>query len=186
LFDFVRPGGESPTANALAGILAGFCGAILLIGWSASGTSSVSFIGAVVVVLGTLFWAAGSIYGKTATLPPSPLLITGMEMLSGGTVLLAIAYALGELTEFNILDVSPRSGWAWLYLTAVAPIAFISYAWLLRNAPIALVATYSYVNPLVALLLGYFLGNEVLAPRVLMAAGLIISSVVMVSARKPR
>lgn len=186
LFDCLRPGGESPTRNALAGILAGFCGAVLLIGWSANGTTSASFIGAVVVVLGTLFWAAGSVYSKAAALPPSPLLITGMEMLSGGAVLLAIAYSVGELATFNLLDVSTRSGWAWFYLTAIAPIAFISYAWLLRHAPIPLVATYSYVNPLVAILLGYFLGKEILAPRILMAAGLIISSVALVSARKPR
>jgi drug/metabolite transporter (DMT)-like permease len=66
----------------------------------------------------------------------------------------------------------------------IGPVAFVSYAWLLRAAPIPLVATYSYVNPLVAILLGYFLGNEVLTPRILLAAGLIIGSVALVSAPK--
>lgn len=186
LFDFLRPGGEKPGPRALAGILIGFGGAVLLIGWSANGTSENSFIGAIVVVFGSLFWAAGSIYGKTAKLPSSPLLITAMEMLTGGAVLLIIALLIGEVGNFSLAQVSSRSALAWTYLTVIGPIAFVSYAWLLRNAPIPLVSTYSYVNPLVAILLGYFLGKEMLALRVLIAAGLIIGSVVLVSARKTR
>ena len=93
LFDFLRPGGGKPGPQALLGILIGFGGAVLLIGWSANGTTPNSLVGAVVVVFGSLFWAAGSIYGKTAKLPSSPLLITGMEMLSGGAALLVIALA---------------------------------------------------------------------------------------------
>ena len=138
------------------------------------------------VVFGSLFWAAGSIYGKTAQLPSSPLLITGMEMLTGGAALLIIALAIGELGTFDLAQVSSRSAIGWIYLTVIGPIAFVAYAWLLRNAPIPLVSTYSYVNPLVAILLGYFLGKEILAVRVLLAAGLIIGSVVLVSARNTR
>jgi drug/metabolite transporter (DMT)-like permease len=186
LFDFLRPGGEKPGPRALIGIVIGFCGAVLLIGWSANGATPNSFAGAVVVVLGSIFWAGGSIYGKTAKLPSSPLLITGMEMLSGGGVLLVIAVAVGETSQFDFGQVSTRSALSWVYLTVIGPIAFVAYAWLLRNAPIPLVSTYSYVNPLVAILLGYFLGKEILALRVLLAAGLIIGSVVLVSARKTR
>ena len=186
LFDFLRPNGEKPGPRALSGIVIGFCGAVLLIGWSANSTTPNSFAGSVVVVLGSIFWAAGSIYGKTAKLPSSPLLITGMEMLSGGAVLFLIAFATGELEFFAPNQVSLRSSLGWLYLTIVGAVAFVAYAWLLRNAPIPLVATYSYVNPLVAILLGYFLGKEILALRVLLAAGLIIGSVVLVSARRTR
>ena len=186
LFDFLRPGGGKPGPQALLGILIGFGGAVLLIGWSANGTTPNSLVGAVVVVFGSLFWADGSIYGKTAQLPSSPLLITGMEMLSGGAALLVIALAGGELGSFDIAQVSSRSTIGWIYLTVIGPIAFVAYAWLLRNAPIPLVSTYSYVNPLVAIILGYFLGKEILAMRVLLAAGLIIGSVVLVSARNTR
>ena len=186
LFDFLRPGGEKPGPRALLGIVIGFCGAVLLIGWSANGATPNSFAGAVVVVLGSIFWAGGSIYGKTAKLPSSPLLITGMEMLSGGGALLVIAVAVGETSQFDFGQISTRSALGWVYLTVIGPIAFVAYAWLLRNAPIPLVSTYSYVNPLVAILLGYFLGKEILALRVLLAAGLIIGSVVLVSARKTR
>jgi len=186
LFDFLRPGGEKPGLRALSGIAIGFFGAILLIGWSANGSTPNSLAGAVVVVLGSIFWAGGSIYGKTAKLPSSPLLITGMEMLSGGIALLVISLAVGETSEFDIAQVSTRSALGWVYLTVIGPIAFVAYAWLLRTAPIPLVATYSYVNPLVAILLGYFLGKEILAHRVLLAAGLIIGSVVLVSTRRTR
>ena len=186
LFDFLRPGGEKPGPRAWLGIVIGFCGAVLLIGWSANGAAPNSFAGAVVVVLGSIFWAGGSIYGKTAKLPSSPLLITGMEMLSGGGALLVIAVAVGETSQFDFGQISTRSALGWVYLTVIGPIAFVAYAWLLRNAPIPLVSTYSYVNPLVAILLGYFLGKEILALRVLLAAGLIIGSVVLVSARKAR
>ena len=186
LFDFLRRDGERPGPRALLGIGIGFCGAVLLIGWSANAPTPNSFAGAVVVVLGSVFWAAGSIYGKTAKLPSSPLLITGMEMLTGGAVLLIVAFVSGELQFFQPGHISPRSAFGWLYLTVVGPIAFVAYAWLLRNAPIPLVATYSYVNPLVAIVLGYFLGKEILALRVLLAAGLIIGSVVLVSARRMR
>ncbi len=67
----------------------------------------------------------------------------------------------GEFTGFDLSAVSTRSAWAWSYLTVIGPVAFVAYAWLLRNAPIPLVATYSYVNPLVAIMLGYFLGKEI-------------------------
>jgi drug/metabolite transporter (DMT)-like permease len=186
LFDFLRHGGEKPGPRALSGIAIGFCGAVLLIGWSANGSTPNSFAGAVVVVFGSLFWAAGSIYGKTAKLPSSPLLITGMEMLSGGAALLIIALAVGEVNGFDLARVSSRSAIGWVYLTVIGPIAFVAYAWLLRNAPIPLVSTYSYVNPLVAIILGYFLGKEILAMRAWLAAGLIIGSVALVSARNTR
>lgn len=184
MLDFVRPGGNKPGTNGLLGILLGFCGAILLIGWSANAEGENSLVGAIVVIVGSALWAAGSIFGKAAKLPASPLIVTGMEMLVGGSALLLIAFMIGELNQFNFSAVSMRSAWAWTYLTVISPIAFISYAWLLRNAPIPLVATYSYVNPLVAILLGYFLGNEVLSLRVLTAAALIIGSVVLVSRRR--
>ena len=73
---------------------------------------------------------------------------------------------------------------AWMYLTFIGTMAFIAYAWLLRTAPLPLVATYSYVNPLVAIILGYLLGKEIISPRILFAAGLIVGSVTLVSRQK--
>jgi drug/metabolite transporter (DMT)-like permease len=165
LFDTVRPGGVRPGGGALTGILIGLCGALLLIGWSADQASAENLYGALAVLIASCLWATGSIFGKTSRLPSSPLLTTAIEMLAGGAVLAWIAYAVGEFTEWDSSEISARSGGAWVYLTVVGPAAFVAYAWLLRAAPIALVATYSYVNPLVAIVLGYFLGNEILTTR---------------------
>jgi drug/metabolite transporter (DMT)-like permease len=181
LFNAIRPSGERPTAKALSGITIGFFGAALLIGWTASETTPESFYGALAVMIASLLWAIGSIYGKILHLPVSPLLTTGIEMLVGGFVQIFVAWGFGEFSTFLPAEVTSRSAWAWVYLTTIGPIAFVAYAWLLRHAPIPLVATYSYVNPLVAILLGYFLGKEIISPRILVAAGLIIGSVVLVS-----
>ncbi len=186
LFDAVRSAGEKPSAKALSGIMIGFGGAALLIGWSTSGATPETFYGALAVLAASLLWAIGSIYGKILHLPSSPLVTTGIEMLAGGGVQILVSWAFGEFASFDISVVSTRSAWAWSYLTVIGPIAFVAYAWLLRNAPIPLVATYSYVNPLVAIVLGYFLGKEIIAMRILLAAGLIIGSVVLVSAPKTR
>ena len=181
LFDAVRHG-DRPGRYALIGILIGFCGAVLLVGWTANRASIEHLHGAIVVLAASCLWAIGSIYGKTARLPASPLVTTGVEMLVGGAVLTFVAAGFGEFVNFDPQAVSTRSALAWVYLTVIGPAAFVAYAWLLRAAPIPLVATYSYVNPLVAILLGYFLGNEMITPRILLAAGLIIGSVVLVSA----
>jgi drug/metabolite transporter (DMT)-like permease len=183
LFDALRHG-DKPSRTALLGILIGFCGAVLLVGGTANQASVENLHGAFAVLVASCLWAIGSIYGKTAKLPASPLVTTGVEMLVGGLVLILVSYFFGELARFDWNAVSSRSAAAWAYLTVIGPAAFVAYAWLLRVAPIPLVATYSYVNPLVALFLGYFLGNEILTPRIVLAAGLIIGSVVLVSAPK--
>jgi drug/metabolite transporter (DMT)-like permease len=186
LIDALRPGGDKPRVLAMIGILIGFAGAMLLIGWTTGDATAASLYGAIAVLVASVFWAAGSIYGKTAKLPASPLVTTGIEMLAGGITQIFVAFFFGEFDRFDINAVSQRSALAWIYLTVIGPVAFVAYAWLLRVAPIPLVATYSYVNPLVAIILGYFLGKEIITPRILLAAGLIIGSVVLVSAPKGR
>jgi drug/metabolite transporter (DMT)-like permease len=185
LMDAVGTGGAWPSFKSGLGIVIGFCGVALLIGWTADAPEPASFYGAAAVIAASLLWAVGSICGKSAKLPSSPLIIAGMEMLAGGSAQIAIAWLLGEFGDFDFDGISRRSAISWSYLTVIGPAAFIAYAWLLRNAPIPLVATYSYVNPLVAILLGYFLGKEAVTPRILLAATLIIGSVALVSgARK--
>jgi drug/metabolite transporter (DMT)-like permease len=184
LLDAIRPGGSSPGIRPLCGILLGFTGALVLIGLTRNGAGSENFYGALVVLAASLFWAVGSVYGKTAVLPSSPLLTTGIEMLAGGAVQALVAFMSGEFERFSFAMVSERSALAWAYLTVIGSLAFIAYAWLLRAAPLPLVATYSYVNPLVAILLGHLLGREVISARVLLAAGLIVGSVALVSRRR--
>jgi drug/metabolite transporter (DMT)-like permease len=182
LIDAIRPRGEKPGLLPAIGIIIGFSGAALLIGWTANDAGPANLSGAAVVLVASILWAIGSLYSRNAALPASPLLATGMEMLSGGLIQLVMASAVGEWNGFDLAAVSRRSALALLYLTVIGSSAFVAYIWLLRVAPTPLVATYAYVNPLVAVLLGYFLASEPMTLRTLLAAGLIIGSVVLVSA----
>jgi drug/metabolite transporter (DMT)-like permease len=181
LIDTFRPDGVRPSIKTISGIFFGFFGAVLLVGWSAQAATTANIYGVLAVLAASIFWAIGSMFGKTSALPASPLVTTGIEMLSGGAMQILVAWLFGEFDRFDLAAVSQRSALAWTYLTVIGTGAFIAYAWLLRVAPIPLVATYSYVNPLVAIILGYFLGREIIMPRILLAAALVVGSVVLVS-----
>jgi drug/metabolite transporter (DMT)-like permease len=182
--DSARPSKQKPSVRAIIGILIGFCGVVLLIRFAAGDDAFFNLFGATAVLFASLSWAVGSLYARSAKLPESQLLATGMEMFAGGVALLLIATAVGEWHRLDISTVSSRSALALAYLTVVGSAAFVAYAWLLRVAPTPLVSTYAYVNPLVAVLLGYFLAGEPMTARTLFSAGLIIGSVVLVSAPK--
>jgi drug/metabolite transporter (DMT)-like permease len=184
LIDVLPPTGHRPNLIAVLGILIGFGGVVLLIGSAASGADTMNLVGAAMLIVASISWAIGSLYGRSATLPASQLLGTGMEMLAGGVALLILASAVGEWTRLDLAAVSPRSALALVYLTAIGSGGFIAYVWLLRVAPTPLVATYAYVNPLVAVLLGYFLAHEPVTLRTWFAAALIIGSVALVSVPK--
>ena len=182
--DSARPSKQKPSVRAIIGILTGFCGVVLLIRFAASDDAFFNLVGATAVLFASLSWAVGSLYARSAKLPESQLLATGMEMFAGGIALLLIATAVGEWHRLDMGAVSLRSALALAYLTVIGSTAFVAYAWLLRVAPTPLVSTYAYVNPLVAVLLGYFLADEPMTARTLFSAGLIIGSVVLVSAPK--
>jgi drug/metabolite transporter (DMT)-like permease len=186
LVDAFRPAGHRPRIAAATGILIGFGGVVLLIGSVTSSADVNNLFGAAALVGASLAWTTGSLYGRSAKLPASPLLGTGMEMLAGGVALLLVALVLGEWNGFELAAVSRRSAFALVYLTVIGSIAFVAYVWLLRVAPTPLVATYAYVNPLVAVLLGYFLAGEPMTSRTLLAATLIIGSIVLVSSSQRR
>jgi drug/metabolite transporter (DMT)-like permease len=182
--DAFRPAGHRPGFMALTGILIGFGGVVLLIRSVAAGAETTSLPGVAALIVASLAWSIGSLYGRTARLPSSQLLGTAMEMLAGGAALMLLAILLGEWSDFDIAAVSRRSALALVYLTVFGSSAFVAYVWLLRVAPTPLVATYAYVNPLVAVLLGYFIAQEPMTVRTVFAATLIIGSVVLVSMPK--
>jgi len=181
VLDALRRSGQRPAFLPGAGILIGFAGVVLLVGYAAVDAGPLNLRGEVVLIIASLSWATGSLYSKNARLPESQLLGTGMEMLAGGAALLLASYAVGELNGLDVFGASPRSILALFYLIVFGSGAFAAYVWLLRVAPTPLVATYAYVNPLVAVLLGYFLAQEPMTGRTLVAAALIIASVVLVS-----
>lgn len=182
LLDALRPAGQRPGLMASAGIFIGFVGVVLLIGSATANAGTMNLMGATALVFASISWAVGSIYGKSAVLPESQLLGTGMEMCAGGMALMLVSMAFGEWNSFELAAVSRRSALALAYLTVIGSSAFVAYVWLLRVAPIPLVSTYAYVNPLVAVLLGYFMAQEPMTIRTVFAATLIIGSVVLVSA----
>jgi drug/metabolite transporter (DMT)-like permease len=186
LMDAFRPPGHRPGLPAVAGILIGFGGVVLLIRSVAGSADTTNLLGAAALILASLAWSIGSLYGRTARLPASQLLGTAMEMLAGGVALLLVATIVGEWSDLDIATVSRRSVLALVYLTVIGSSAFVAYVWLLRVAPTPLVATYAYVNPLVAVLLGYFLAQEPMTVRTLLAAALIIGSVALVSMPQSR
>lgn len=175
-----------PNRNVVAGLCLGVIGTIVLIGPNAiSGLANTSLLGCFMILGSSFFWAAGSIYLSRAALPSSALLSTGMQMLAGGFLLTILGTSLGEWSKLNIANVSQNSVLAWLYLTIFGSlIAFTAYSWLARVAPPSRVATYAYVNPGIAVLLGWFLKNEPVTQRTLLAGLLLISAVILITTNR--
>jgi drug/metabolite transporter (DMT)-like permease len=182
LLDWMRRGGTRPTAVVTAGVVLGLAGIALLVRPGAK-TASVNLIGAGVLVLGSLSWAVGSLYARRVKLPPSPLLATAMEMLGGGALLTALAALSGETRTFHLANVSAHSAAALLYLIAFGSlVAFTAYVWLLEVSTPARVSTYAYVNPVVAVLLGWIFAGEPLTGQMLIAAAVIVGAVALITA----
>ena len=189
LFESLRAGGSKPTWQAILGLVIGFAGVFVLIGPAEiiGGEGSADTFGVILLLLAALFWSMGSIYAKGADLPRSTLLSTGMQMLMGALALFIFSLIKGELNGFSLEAVSLRSWLALLYLiTFGSLIGFVSYGWLLHNAPISLVSTYAYVNPVVAVLLGSLFAAEPLNGRILIAAAIIIAAVVLINSSRQR
>lgn len=180
LFFWLRSGRQRLDRRVLAGLMLGFTGVMLLVRPGSSG--SVDLMGAAALVLASLCWAWGSLYGQRAPLPDSPLASTGMQMLGGGALLLIASFLTGEPARFALAEVSQRSMLAVAYLVVFgAIVAFTAYVWLLRVAPPVLVSTYAYVNPVVAVFLGWAFAGEPLTKGTLMAAAVILGGVVLIT-----
>jgi len=176
LFDRVACG-QRLGALSIAGLGVGFAGAALLAG--PTGPGHVDFAGAAVLLGAAASWAAGSLYARRAPLPRRPLVSSAMQMLAGGAMLAVVAASSGELGHVH--DVSVTSALALVYLVVFGSIlAFTCYAWLLRNARTSLVATYAYVNPLVAVFLGWAIESEPIGARTIVAGGLILAAVALI------
>jgi len=186
VMEAIRPNGVKPNWQSIVGLIIGFVGIFILVGPAeiAGSETRLNPLGVIALLGACLFWAIGSIYSKSADLPKSTLMTTGAEMLMGSIGLFAISLITGELNGWNPAEVSTRSLIGLIYLITIGSIiGFGSYIWLLQNAPISLVATYAYVNPIVAVLLGYFFGNEILEPRIWLATAIIIGAVAFINSR---
>lgn len=182
LIAWMMPGGKAPSLKTVAGLTLGFAGVCLLIAPGAGGAMHVDLIGAIAVTISAISWAAGSVLSRRVPLPATPILSTALQMLTGGAVLLLVAGATGEPARFDPSKVSAHSLLALAYLIVFgAIVAYTAFVWLIRNAPPAVASTYSYVNPMVAVFLGWALGGEAISSRIVLAAAVIVAGVAMVT-----
>ena len=170
---------------AIAGLVVGFGGVALLVVGSSGGRDQLG--GAAVTLLASIAWAAGSLYSRSAPLPRRPLVVSAMEMLAGGVLLGLAGLALGEGGEIQPETISGQSVLAFVYIVLIGSlVGFSAYSWLLGQAPLSLVGTYAYVNPVVAVLLGVTLLGEPLGWRLFVAGGAIVVAVGLIVSARPR
>jgi drug/metabolite transporter (DMT)-like permease len=176
--------GKRLPALAVGGLVIGFGGLILLVGGRSAGRFHLAEV--IVTLIGALAWAVGSLYARGAGLPARPLVGTGMEMIAGGALLALAGIVTGELGDLHVSHISGESFLALLYLIVFGSwIGFTSYVWLLRVAPVSLVGTYAYVNPVVAVLLGWAILSEAVSGRTLLAGAIIVVGVALIILARP-
>jgi len=174
-----------PNSKVLLGVLIGLAGVTLLVSDGLSrggGDSWLSLVGAGVVMLAAFGWAAGSVFSNRHPIGASTSMSSGMQMLAGGSLLLILALVSGDVGRLNLSNASWTSIGAFFYLLVFGSlVGFTAYSWLLNNVTPAMATTYAYVNPVVAVFLGWLIAGEPLTSRTLLAAVVIVSSVVLIT-----
>jgi drug/metabolite transporter (DMT)-like permease len=181
--------GERLPTLAVLGVVVGFVGVAVLAGPSIlGGTGALEPVGLLFCLLSPLAWASGSLFAShRADLPPRPLVATGSQMLLGGLVLSVMAISTGEVATFDVAAVTRESVLAFLYLTVVGSLlAFTVFGFMLRVAPLPLVTTYAYVNPVVAVILGAIVLGEVIDARTVVAGTIIVAAVALIVTARGR
>src|SRR5262245_49337506 len=183
LIDWVRPHGTRPRLSAMIGIIIGLAGLALLVGPDAlSGHGEIDLSGAIILILGSLSWAAGSIHSRYTSRAQSAGMYTGMQMIGGSAGLFLGALVLGEVQRFDVATVSTESALGWFYLVTFGSlVGFTAYIYLLKVTTPAKASTYAYVNPLVAVFLGWAIAGEPITGRTLVAAAVILAGVAMIT-----
>jgi len=168
------------------GLILGFGGAALLIG-VAGIDAGAPLSGMLIGVLASLSWTSGSLYSRNAPLPKRPLVGAGMEMMVGGAILVIAGVLRGEIPLIRFEDFSAASLLALTYLITIGSwVGYTSYVWLLRNAKTSLVSTYAYVNPVVAVFLGWLILDETVTLRTIAAGAVIVIAVaIIISTNRP-
>jgi len=182
LLDWVRPGGQRPVPRVVASLILGFGGLVLLVGPAhLGGSERVNPTGAGILVIGSFAWAWGSIYSKHHDLPSSPLLGVAMQSLAGGTALWIVGLLAGEGRQLHLSAITARSWIALVYLIVFGSgIGFTAYVYILKKSSAARVGTYAFVNPVVALFLGWLGAGETTTLRTALAAAVILIAVLLV------
>ncbi len=179
--------GDRPGIRTFGGVALGFAGLVLLV-LPTGGVDAVPLVGALTIVVAATSWSVGSFLSGRLPMPADPFVATVYEMFAGAAALAVLAVGRGELSGFDAGAVTARSWWALAYLMVFGSlVAFTAYVWLLHHAPISLVATYAYVNPVVAVALGALLVAEPVTPQVLLGGAVIVAGVALVvTTERPR
>ena len=181
LLQWWRPGGRRPNAWVIGGVVLGLAGLYLLVnpaGDSQQGNLAIEGL----LLLAALSWAVGSLYSKRAPEPKAKFIGTGMEMIAAGVILIAAGLVTGEANHFSLSATSTKSWLSLLYLiTFGSIIAYTAYVWLLSAASATLVSTYAFVNPVVAVFLGWAFASEPLNARMIAAAAIIVGAVALIT-----
>ena len=184
--EWLGPDRRRPTGRGLLGVLLGIVGIVVLVGPGAiTGNGNVDLVGAGVLVLASLVWGIGSLFSKHADMPDSPQMNSALQMVAGGALLVPMGLATGEAGHLALGAVSTASLVGLGYLVVFGSLlAFTAFAWLLRVEPPSRVATYAYVNPMVAVLLGWAIAGEALTWSTIAAAGVIVGAVVLIVSQR--
>ncbi len=177
-----------PGVQTVAGLFLGLVGIVLLVGPAQlAGDASFDLISLLVLLLSPVLWSLGSLYSRQAVLPKNVLMATAMEMLAGGVMLMVVGLTMGEATQLDLALISTRSFLSLLYLIVFGSIvAFTAYVWLLKHVQPARVATYTYVNPVIAVFLGWLILSEPVTLQTIIAVVVILAAVVMISTQKEK
>lgn len=188
LLDWLRPGGNRPRLAVVAGVVLGLIGLGVLVGRDAvTGQGGVDALGAGVLVSASMSWAIGSVYNRHGARPDSAAMSTALQMLGGSVALLALGAALGEARGLDLSSISAASWIGWVYLiTFGALVGFTAYVYLLRNVSPAKASTYAYVNPIVAVILGWAVAGERVTSRTVVAAAIILGGVALITVARAR
>jgi drug/metabolite transporter (DMT)-like permease len=186
IFGLVFLGERLPRAGVI-GIAVGVVG-VAILAWPTAGVDDLDPAGLLALLVSPVCWALGAIYAaRRAVLPAPALFASGLEMIAGGLVLLVASAVTGELATFDPAAVSTESWVGILYLLLVGSlVGYTTFAWLVQVAPLPRVATYAYVNPVVAVILGAIVLQEPLSPRTWVASVVIIAAVVLIVTARAR
>lgn len=179
---------ERLPALAIVGIVIGTAGVVTLVGQGVALDRSLDPLGIAALILSPMAWAAGATFSaRSAHLPANPFVATGLQMLSGSAVLAGAAVLSGEVASFRPAAVTIDGLLATGYLTVVGSlVAFTAFVWVIRHAPLPLVATYAFVNPVIAVFLGWLLRHEAVSPVQLVAGGIIVAGVALIIIARSR
>lgn len=186
LFDWLLFQGSKPGRQTAVGLLLGLVGIGLLVGpEQIRGTADFDLFSLLVLIAAPILWSLGSLYARRVSLPENVLMTTAMQMLTGGGLLLLAALITGEAGQLQAAVITSQSLWALLYLIFFGSIvAYTAYVWLLQTVQPARVATYTYINPIVAVALGWLILSEPITPLMLVAMVVIVLAVILITMQR--